>query len=1026
MSAVIESNILGNPRLAAVCLDALLKSFVVLAFAGGLCLAWRRAAAATRHLIWCLALASLLCLPLLPYIVPVTQRPLWSVTGGSVAGNEISLSLEFAPVKQAVAVNHLDTIPANSSTSQPVKASGRRLFNAHVNHHWLGTALAVWIFGLLLTLLYPVVGRFQLRKISDQARPLDTPEWTQLLTEASETLGLRRRVELMQSQDNVMPLTWGWLRPKVLMPAEAVQWPDDRRRVVLLHELAHVKRRDCLTQNIARFVCALYWFNPLAWIGARRMCIERERACDDLVLNGGCKASDYAGHLVQIARTFRRAPQAAGIAMARSSNLEQRVTAIIDASRSRRLRPVGLAGVLVAILAVIFYIGGYKASIASDYERQPLYAQQLIQVEKFAAQKEAQSQLLTAASGETISPEFQKFFDAAKVGDVQTVTNMYADFKAHHPQYSKNPRWGYRTSYWSPVLEICLAYDYLAMSDPKYTQIEVDDMIGSLPPGSIYFGGTDPGRGLPTAFSKSHVDADPFYTLTQNALADPTYLEYLRKTYGAKRLTLTELAAARRADPELSALDLQFQAAEQKAVTLEINKPDQDPEREAAEQVRRDLNSKIDEAMARITKTLHADENSAASNQWSKGKVIYIPTGEDSQRSFTDYMTDAQTRLEEGKLKPGENIKVEQGRVQVSGQTAVMAINARLVKIIFDKNPDREFYIEVSFPLDWIYPYLEPHGLIMKIDREPMATMPDDVLQRDRAYWKNRVAGMIGDWIQEDTPIEALTAFADKIYLQKNLNGFSGDPAFVQNDYAVKAFSKLRSDIADVYAWRAENAGDQAEKDRMAHEADFAFRQAFALCPYSREGGRYVEFLKTHGRLSDARAIADTAARVAAVFDKNDSPLKKLSEQLKLAALPTASAVTTVNSNRLQELRSLLVEKQAEFDRKKTLLEHLKVMDREALEKALPVVVSDNELNTLRSELDLARQSLIKLKIDYAPEHPKYQNAQAAMEDLQRKIHDRTDGLMIGLQSKLEAPATLVATIKAKLEDLQPTNPHNP
>ena len=386
-----------------------------------------------------------------------------------------------------------------------------------------------------------------------------------------------------------------------------------------------------------------------------------------------------------------------------------------------------------------------------------------------------------------------------------------------------------------------------------------------------------------------------------------------------------------------------------------------------------------------------------------------------------DYMTDAQTRLNEGKLKPGEDVKLDDnGHVQISGLKAVMAINARLVKTIFDQTPEREFYIEVSFPLDWTYPYLEPHGLIMKIDREPLATMPEDVLQRDRAYWKNRVAGMIGDWIQEDTPIEALTTFADKIYLQKNLNGFSGDPAFVQNDYTVKTFSKLRSDIADVYAWRAENSADQAEKDRMAHEADFAFRQAFALCPYSLEGARYVEFLKTHDRLADAQAIADTAARVAAVFDKNDSTLQKLSEQLKLAALPSSSAVTTINSNRLRELENLLAVKEAEYSKQKSELNKLKAMDRETLKKALPLY--DLILSNRVAELNVFEKDFTGIKGKFGPEDLAYQQSETTVKDWKRQVDERMDGVMLGLQVKLESTEAFLTTVKAGIENVRSAN----
>ena len=138
-----------------------------------------------------------------------------------------------------------------------------------------------------------------------------------------------------------MPMAWGILRPAVLMPAEADEWPIERLRIVLLHELAHVRRRDCLTHLLAQVACAVYWFHPLAWMAARRARAERERACDDLVLAAGTRGSDYAEELLQIARVMRsgRFPAVlagATLAMAHRSQLEGRLLAILDPRIPRR------------------------------------------------------------------------------------------------------------------------------------------------------------------------------------------------------------------------------------------------------------------------------------------------------------------------------------------------------------------------------------------------------------------------------------------------------------------------------------------------------------------------------------------------------------------------------------------------------------------------------------------------------------------------------------------------------------------
>jgi hypothetical protein len=211
-----------------------------------------------------------------------------------------------------------------------------------------------------------------------------------------------------------------------------------------------------------------------------------------------------------------------------------------------------------------------------------------------------------------------------------------------------------------------------------------------------------------------------------------------------------------------------------------------------------------------------------------------------------------------------------------------MGINGLLARVVFDKNPNREFYIEESFPLEWMYPYLEPHGLIMKINRQPPASLSDDVVSKDHDYWTKYVQPMIGDWLHDGTSVGEIAAFAKKTFGKQDFTGFTGDPQFIQNAYSHKTFSKLRDSIAGLYAWRLKQAADASEKERLAREADFAYRQAWALCPDSPEAVfRYVNFLLAQDRSADALWVAETAAQMPAMQGRDGGQIRGLVEQLQ-------------------------------------------------------------------------------------------------------------------------------------------------
>jgi TonB family protein len=169
-------------------------------------------------------------------------------------------------------------------------------------------------------------------------------------------LGIRRPVTIKQSDRTTIPLTWGVLRPIILLPADADDWTPDRMGIVLAHELAHVKRQDCLTQLLAQVTCALYWFHPLVWVTVARLRRECEQACDDRVLALGTSASDYAGHLVDLARSLQFSERwLPVVAMAKPRELETRVIALLD-SRRRRGTVTRARAILCTIAMVLLIL----------------------------------------------------------------------------------------------------------------------------------------------------------------------------------------------------------------------------------------------------------------------------------------------------------------------------------------------------------------------------------------------------------------------------------------------------------------------------------------------------------------------------------------------------------------------------------------------------------------------------------------------------------------------------------------------
>ena len=414
---------------------------------------------------------------------------------------------------------------------------------------------------------------------------------------------------------------------------------------------------------------------------------------------------------------------------------------------------------------------------------------------RFAAAKETQARELADSQANKAPSLVWSFFDAVRVDDWETATNLFARLDvmkgARANPAPDSPAFALRQPVWATIAETYGAYEAFQNWDNKWLRRFGREVIDSIPKESIYFGGTDPGRFIISALSESHRDGEPFFTITQNQLADASYLDYVRRMYGSK---------------------------------------------------------------------------------------IQIPSVEDLRKVFQDYVADARERLRTGRLKPGEDVRIVDEQVQVSGQVAVMELNARLTKIIFSRNQGREFYVEESFPLDWMYPYLSPHGLIFKLNSTPLAGLRKETVERNEDYWRRLTAEIVGNWMTDKTTVEEICDFTEKVYHQENLKGFKGDAGFVQSDDTQKCFSKLRSSIAALYVWRAQRAKDEEERNRLRKSADLAYRQAIAMCPYSPEAVfRYCQLLRETKRIDDALLIAKTAAR----FEPDNSSVANLIRSLR-------------------------------------------------------------------------------------------------------------------------------------------------
>jgi beta-lactamase regulating signal transducer with metallopeptidase domain len=342
-----------------VVLEFAARGLILLSLAWLVAAALRRRSAAMRAGLWTAALAGLLVMPLASLLAPAWPVPIWETTTvRPSAVEDVPTGASHTTVVSAF--TPVFNVPrASRISASPITAAAAEVEPAATRVDWSAVMLAA-VAGVILVLVARVVfSHRRLVRIVRDAVPAGM-EWRTAASDAAASLGLRRPVPVRVSDALNVPAVAGVWSPVLVLPVEAREWTPDVRRAVVLHEVAHIVRRDPLSQLVNQLACALYWFVPLAWHGARRAAALRERACDDIVLGAGVRPAAYADSLIALARSISMPVSPAVVAMAQPSRMRERVEAILNPSlrRGRVTRTAVLSttlavGVATAALGVV-------------------------------------------------------------------------------------------------------------------------------------------------------------------------------------------------------------------------------------------------------------------------------------------------------------------------------------------------------------------------------------------------------------------------------------------------------------------------------------------------------------------------------------------------------------------------------------------------------------------------------------------------------------------------------------------------
>ena len=350
--------------------DAAIKGAVLVVIAAIAAYALRKKSASSRHAVWSAAVIGHLAIPLFMLILPAWRIPFLPATPWASSPASEEVAVNPGAVSQTVIDNSVkgavSAADNNATATQPAagvslpsepRAAGTSAVSTPMST--MAVIATIWLVGATLVLLRLALGTWQVGRLARVGSRVEDGAWLSLTQRLANRLGVSRPLTLLRGDRLAVPVTWGIVYPAVLLPQDSDNWTEEQRRFVLVHEMAHVKRFDALTQLLAQFAVALFWFDPLVWVAAHQMRVEREHACDDYVLRDGTTPSLYAGELLEMVRNIgtpshdNAAPAFAALAMARRSEFEGRMLAILDPRLDRNTMNRRGAFMTAAIVAFL-------------------------------------------------------------------------------------------------------------------------------------------------------------------------------------------------------------------------------------------------------------------------------------------------------------------------------------------------------------------------------------------------------------------------------------------------------------------------------------------------------------------------------------------------------------------------------------------------------------------------------------------------------------------------------------------------